>query len=130
MYAPNIKDVVEALANDPKLGTYTPDSVEREPASSISYWSIKQVPDFENKSDVSHHIVGLNARTYDGRVSSKIMAFDKRTMTCTTRSGRKYILVGQPGHNMDADYVWNRWLTINKVNPDEAKDVTPKYSKP
>ena len=57
-----------------------------------------------------------HAYTGEGRVCSPVLEFDKQTMRGRTRSGRVYELVGPPGLNADALYVWNRWLNINN-NP-------------
>ena len=45
---------------------------------------------------------------YQGRVSTAIQSFDKETMSGVTKSGRKYVLVGEPGYHSDASYVWGR----------------------
>lgn len=86
----------------------------------IARWLVKELP------DKSRHLVGL---TYgEGRVSSKIVAFDKDTMTFTTRTGRKYLARrGGSAFNIAAAYLFETWCAINNVTDDEVVDVTKEY---
>ena len=45
--------------------------------------------------------------------------------TWSTSTGRIYQLVGTPGWNADAEYVWRRWIAINQVPQweDVSKEV-------
>lgn len=94
-------------------------SVQDVPGLAMSHWSVRELPDGDR------HFVGYNLTEGEGRVSSKILSFDPRTMTGTTRSGRKYTLLGTPGVNMDAEYVWEGWARINSVKTFE--DVSDEY---
>lgn len=58
------------------------------------------------------HLVGYVEREGAGRVTSPLMGMDRITRTCTTRSCSSYRLVGAPGLNGDAEYVWRRWLRL------------------
>ncbi|WP_341326832.1 hypothetical protein [Methylotuvimicrobium sp. KM2] len=75
--------------------------------------------------EVTHHVVGLNRATGRGRVSTAIEAFDPATMTLSTRSGRHYHLVGQPGLHVFAEYVWQYWRALNQAV--HERDVTADY---
>ena len=84
-------------------------SVEDIPAIDISPWSIFELesPLWEGKT---RHIVGYNMTEREGRVSSKIVKFDKESGVCETESGRLYRLVGDtPGVSSDGNYVFNAW---------------------
>jgi hypothetical protein len=70
----------------------------------------------------TRHFVGWNITEQEGRVSSAIQAFDAERRRGVTESGRVYELVGEPGRNRDAAYVWARWLRINGET--EFDDVT------
>lgn len=86
----------------------------------LTSWSIK-------KTDAGdRHFVGLTLPRREGRVSSKVVAFDPETGVGTTRSGRRYRLHGRPGGNVDSDYVWNNWKAANRVTT--ARDVTREYA--
>lgn len=61
------------------------------------------------------HAVGYNAGASEGRVSSPLLSFDVTQRTGTTRSGRTYALLGPPGVDADAQYVFDAWLRINRV---------------
>ncbi len=86
----------------------------------ISRWLVKQLP------DKSRHLVGLACG--EGRVSSKIVAFDETTMTFTTRTCRKYhARRGGSAFNIAAAYLFETWCAINNVTIDEVTDVTEEY---
>lgn len=70
------------------------------------------------------HLVGYAESCREGRVSSPVEAFDAATATARTRSGRAYVLAGPAGRNLDAEYVWHRWLRLNSVKEGDAKEVT------
>ena len=95
------------------------------PELKISRWTIREI----TKSDLlpigSHHIVGWNVTEGEARVSSAIESFDKEKMIATTKSGRKYQLLHDPAINMDAQYVFEAWCYVSKV--DEWIDVTNQY---
>ena len=59
---------------------------------------------------------------FTGRVSTAVTTFDPRRMVATTESGRIYQLRGAPGHNADAQYVWEQWCLVNGVL--KSSDVT------
>jgi hypothetical protein len=94
--------------------------VSEEPEIVLSSWSVRELPDGDR------HFVGYNfADGGEGRVSSKILEFDPKTLKGKTRSGRVYQLDRHTaGFNTDAEYVWNRWKAINKIKIFE--DVTEK----
>lgn len=86
-------------------------SVADEPNTRLTQWQIYKVkPVMEGKPETIH-FVGYAG--YEGRVCSSVQTFDAATRKGVTRSGRIYELVGDPGYNSDAMYVWDRWLSIN-----------------
>lgn len=68
------------------------------------------------------HFVGARPDRGTGRVSSAIVKFDTRTRIGSTRSGRRYILEGAPGNDIDGGYVWAVWCQVNDVV--SYRDVT------
>ena len=68
------------------------------------------------------HLVGYNITESEGRVSSPLVAFDGATRTAVTRSGRRYVLIGEPGTNADALYTFAMWRDISRVT--HWEDVT------
>lgn len=114
-------------------GVWRTRPVDDEPVITLTDWRIFSVPSL-NGEGVDDHFCGYNAGhegrgfwSGEGRVSSKIVNWDAAGMAGTTRSGRKYVLIGPPRYNSDAEYVYSRWLEINKVDPEDAQDVTMKY---
>lgn len=107
-------------------GIWKTNSVSTEPAIELVKWNVFAVLE-SNGVDYGCHINGYSTSGYEGRVSSKIMAFDKETMIGTTRSGRQYRLTGPPGFDGDASYVRDRWLSINKLTEEDVTDVTGEY---
>jgi ATP-dependent Lon protease len=99
-------------------------SIEQEPEETIIFWSVREAK-FDQKSELSRHLVGYVPRKGMGRVSSAIQEFDRQSMTAKTRSGRIYHLSGSPGFSNDAEYVWLQWQSFNGVK--EEIDVTDQY---
>ncbi|WP_333876375.1 hypothetical protein [Methylobacter sp.] len=90
----------------------------------IMAWSIKEVVWGESEQP-TRHLIGHIPQISSGRTTSAIQSFDREKMQITTRSGRVYALLGHPGENDDADYVWERWKAFNHVR--NEKDVTNEY---
>ncbi len=101
--------------------------VDVQPEKWLDSWRIvKVVTVAANPEHYGFHFVGRNIRENSGAVSSKIEKFHPGTMSGVTRSGRVYRLVGPPGSNADADYVFNYWLHANRA---EAEDATEEFIK-
>jgi len=90
----------------------------------IMAWSIKEIVWGESEQP-TRHLVGHIPQNSSGRASSAIQSFDREKMLITTSSGRVYALLGPPGENDDADYVWEHWKDFN--NARNEKDVTNEY---
>ena len=94
-------------------------AVSDEPEICLQCWSV-----FETERK-ERHFVGQNMDCGTGRVSSAIQTFDAESRTGVTRSGRRYVLVGGPGHHDDATHTWAMWKMLNDVR--QSKDVTTEY---
>ena len=100
---------------------YRPKSVSEEPECAITHWSIRELP------NQGRHLVGvIPENMHHGRVTSKIMEYQDRTIT--TRSGRRYHLTGEPGGHQNGEYVWQAWCLSNRIDPSDAVDVTEEYA--
>lgn len=84
------------------------DDVSVEPIVFLSPWRVFQL------DDGSRHLCG-GVGFFGGRVSSAVMSTDYENATAVTQSGRIYHLIGEPGPDADADYVWKRWAAGNSV---------------
>jgi hypothetical protein len=99
-----------------------------EPDVELTRWRVLEIPSIDGEG-MDRHLNGSAAHAGDpGRVSSKIISFNSKTMVGTTRSGKKYRLKGIPGCSGDPLYVWDRWAAFNKVDPDKVIDVTGEYT--
>lgn len=94
--------------------------VERAPELRLARWSVREV-----QPGATRHLVGYNTTEREGRVSSRITAFDEERHRAMTESGRVYELAGRPGHDSDAEYVWQRWLSY--MGDVTWSDVTHEY---
>ena len=90
-------------------------SVNGEPEIVLVRWRVMETDTGER------HLVGARD-DFTGRVSTAITKFDPLRMVATTESGRIYQLRGAPGHNADAQYVWEQWCLGNGVR--KSSDVT------
>jgi hypothetical protein len=85
------------------MAIWKPKNVSEEPITEPSFWLVMEAT-YEN-GDTENRIVCWCG---EGRVSSKIIDFDKETRVATTRSGRKYVLwPNSEGYNKHAAYVWD-----------------------
>ena len=108
------KDDLQKLAEiAEKTGIWRPADVTQEPETKLVDWQVYKVY-LEQLGEYTMHFNGYTLDAYgEGRVCSPVVEFDKNTMRGVTKSGRIYELVGAPGFNHDADYVWCRWLGLN-----------------
>ena len=88
---------------------WRPSSVDATPELVVSSWMLIRT----ETADI--HVVGFNLTEGEGRVSSPLATFDPVTRIGTTRSGRRYVLCGEPGCNTDAQYTFATWCEINQV---------------
>jgi hypothetical protein len=87
--------------------------ISETPHIQLSEWAIYEVQCGDRPP--SRHFVGYNLIEREGRVSSAIVEFDRKSLTGKTESGRIYSLVGEEGYNSDARYVWAHWKRLNRV---------------
>lgn len=80
----------------------------------LDSWQVMELPNGDR------HLVGYCAENREGRASSAVRDIDSKTLT--TGTGRIYVLRGRPGVDLDAEYVWDRWRGVNKV--ESWTDVT------
>jgi hypothetical protein len=103
-----------------RISIWKPASVTQEPETKLTQWQVYKV---KALGEETIHFNGY-AR-YEGRVCSAVQEFDKTTMRGRTKSGRIYELVGEPGRNRDAEYVWNDW--IGRIRDHEITCITEEY---
>lgn len=87
----------------------------------LSSWRAYEVAHPRGEA-LSRHLVGYVLDCDHGQVSSPVVRIDTAARCCVTHSGRVYELVGEPGYNEDAMYVWHRWMEVNVVV--DARDLT------
>jgi hypothetical protein len=102
-------------------GLWKTTPVNDTPVIELERWTVVEV----TPPGTDRHFVGYNITEGEGRTSSKIVSYNKETKTGTTRSGRKYRLIGESGIDGDALYVFTGWCRINGV--ESYKDVSDEY---
>ena len=95
-------------------------SIEEQPVVWLERWRVIQA-----EGNV-RHFVGFSIADQDGRVSTPIVSFNAAERTGITASGRRYILVGQPGFDDDAEYVWECHSRVFGIK--EVADVSDEYA--
>ena len=93
--------------------------VQAQPELTLKSWRVYELPSGDR------HLVGYCIQNREGRVSSAVRTLDAVALRAITRRGRVYELSGQPGVNLDAEYVWNRWAGLNSVT--SWTDVTEAF---
>ena len=91
-------------------GIHAVEPVSVQPVTYIDYWQLIQVTHADG--GCSRHLYGRVNN--EGRVCSDIVSFDLERITATTKSGRQYMVLGPPGRDEDAVWVYDQWATINK----------------
>jgi hypothetical protein len=86
------------------------------PSATLESWSARRTP------EGYVFLVGYCIERQEGRASTNVVSADAATRTCMTGSGRAYKLLGQPGYNDDAEYVWGRFKSAYGI--EEATDVS------
>jgi len=94
-------------------------TVDEQPDITLQCWRVYETERGE------HHFVGYCIENESGRVSSAIVSFDAKSGAGITRSGRRYVLSGEPSFDGDAEHVWSFWCLRNGVT--ETKDVSGEY---
>jgi hypothetical protein len=105
------------------MSLYKAPPVERQPEVTLIDWAVVKFPNGNN------HILGLNAHTRDGRISTEIVEVLGNNIY-KTRSGRVYKLLGESACNSlpsNASYVLNAWCYANRLDPKTVKNVTSEY---
>lgn len=92
-------------------------AVSEQPDLTMDAWRVLEVP------GGAQHLVGFCLERCEGRVSTAVVRLDPRQRVAVSASGRSYRLVGKPGFNRDADYVWQRWAAVNDIKA--WTDVSP-----
>lgn len=92
------------------MPTWRVATLSGEPEILLVAWRIMETDRSER------HFVGARLDDGSGRVSTAILEFDPDGMTGVSKSGRVYKLVGPPGWNENADYVWSTWRAVNRVS--------------
>jgi len=85
------------------LGVHPIAPVTQEPVTIMTIWSV--VKSHWADGRCSRHLVGQ--ANCEGRVCSAIQRFDLQGMEAQTQSGRLYRLLGDPGRDRDALYVFD-----------------------
>jgi len=98
------------------------DSIQDRPHVTLREWAAFEVPLNGPDEPWTRHLAGWSCKDQQGQICSAVLQFDPQTGNCVTQSGRVYRLLGRPGLNADAAYVWNRWKRIASVS--EQRDVT------
>jgi len=80
-----------------------------EPQTQLLQWRVMAPP------EGSRHIVGYAFPACTARTSSEVKQFDIDQLRAVTSSGRTYELVGPPGKDGDARYVWTVWRRLYEV---------------
>jgi hypothetical protein len=106
------------------MSLFRPASVKDMPEVFLSRWHVTEA---SNDTETTLHFVGYNSKEGYGMVSSPIVEFDFTKKCGKTRSGRVYQLVGQPGFNVEADYVWQNWKKFNNITESQEINIFEQY---
>ncbi|MGF6808581.1 hypothetical protein OKW30_003707 [Paraburkholderia sp. Clong3] len=95
---------------------WKPKGVSEEPEIELGRWRV-----FETDGG-TRHFVGERIPIGTWRVSSSTVQLDLAARVGITASGRRYILVGASGADVEVDYVWDIWVSINGIT--SARNIT------
>ncbi len=100
-------------------GVWTVPGVDQEPVIRLECWMVFRLDNGDQ------HLVGWNGASREGRVSSRVEAFDASTRQALTKTGRVYELCGRDGQNGDGLYVWQRWMQARGL--EHVEDATQEF---
>lgn len=103
------------------MAIWRPTPAAVQPSLTLTKWSVREVPNIAGNG-VDRVLVGYCVENREGRTSRAIQSIDFKAMLCLSESGRTYRLLGAPGDDPDAEYVFRSWCDINQVT--QAVDVT------
>ncbi len=75
----------------------------------------------------THHFVGYSVEGDHGCVSTPITTYDCATRVGVTTNGRPYKLLGPPGYDDEAEYVWKHYKQLWKFT--YVVDVSNEYQR-
>ena len=84
----------------------------------VAHWTILRV-----RVDGHRHVLGYRIETGRGRTSSPIRSFERETMTATTSSGNRYVLVGEPSEDGLDDAVVLAWLAAHDLSRHDVASI-------
>lgn len=99
-------------------GIHSTAHVDKEPQITLSRWRAVRL------ADGDLHLYGWHEERGEGRVSSAVTTIDKASAVAITSTGRRYVLAGPPGMNLDAGFVLHSWLHMNGLDLADAVDVS------
>lgn len=115
--------------DDPKLTLFVyarnSPNVQDEPATVLTNWRIMRVWNLDASGKRSLHLTGSTPTT-NGRVTTELVSCEMTRMQATTRSGRLYLLAGEPGDGKMAEIATTVWLR-DTSGVMRHKDVTSAY---
>lgn len=104
------------------MPTWASRDVAAQPKVGLTSWRVLET-DYGTR-----HFIGHSVEDNIGRVSTPISSFDRAKRTGRTLSGREYKLLGPPGLDEEAVYVWEYCSHIWRFAT--AKDVSEEYFLP
>lgn len=75
----------------------------------------------------TRHFCGTKAQDGHGKASTAIVKFDPPDKRGYTESGRQYLLIDSPGLDINADFAWASFVSVNRAQA--VVDVTPEILK-
>ena len=104
---------------------YKVDSVEAQPRTPLRRWRIFSV--LQVNGARSRHLVGYAPDEGAGRVTTSLVTLDMSRREARTRSGRVYVLEGEPGFDDDGQWIWDNWLRVRSIK--HVLDVTRAWAR-
>jgi hypothetical protein len=97
-------------------------SVAEEPVIQLSRWGVARLYQHDSHVDIAF---GYRDQARSGRISSPILGIENGTGRLITLSGRRYVLLGDPGIDADGLYVLRMSLRASDTTAEE--DVSAAY---
>ena len=110
------------------MSLWLPPTSAKQPDVTLIGWAIfmVMVPKIGKRTV---HFAGCSECGGEGRVSSPIEKLDPKNKSGVSSTGRVYRLKGPPGLGSDAQYVWDRWLSISSASvlADVSREVLSQF---
>lgn len=110
------------------MPTWDLPTTTEQPSINLVRWTVIRIASNDGSLEADF-LYGWDSQNNCGRASTNIVESNPAIQTVTTMSGRRYTLIGPPGHDPDGEHVFlSKFAAVLKLCRHEA--VSERYAQP